>query len=61
MCLFSAPYLDRQIVDQLVDALLAQRGALGVVSHDDAGLARMHLTTTLTLDTAGALAEGVKP
>jgi ATPase subunit of ABC transporter with duplicated ATPase domains len=47
--------LDLQSVDQLVDALRAYRGALLVVSHDDAFLARLGLTMTLALDADGAL------
>lgn len=45
--------LDAQSVDQLVDALDAYHGALIVVSHDDAFLARLDLTVTLTLDRGG--------
>ena len=47
--------LDRQSVDQLVDALHGYRGALIVVSHDDAFLARLQLTRTLALDAEGGL------
>ena len=50
--------LDRQSVDQLIDALRGYRGALIVVSHDDAFLARLQLTATLSLDATGALTEG---
>ena len=50
--------LDLQSVDQLVDALRSYGGALIVVSHDDAFLARLDLTTTLTLDDTGALTDG---
>ena len=51
--------LDLQSVDQLVDALLGYRGALIVVSHDDAFLARLNLTITLVLDPEGGLTEHV--
>ena len=47
--------LDLQSVDQLVDALHGYRGALLVVSHDDAFLARLDLTATLALDADGAI------
>jgi len=47
--------LDLQSVDQLVDALRSYRGALLVVSHDDAFLARLELTATLALDADGGL------
>ncbi|GGK09785.1 ABC transporter [Pilimelia anulata] len=49
--------LDGESVDQLVDALTAYRGALLVVSHDDAFLARLHLTSVLELGADGALAD----
>ncbi|WP_370304163.1 hypothetical protein [Cryobacterium sp. TMS1-13-1] len=32
-----------------------------MVSHDDAFLARLHLTTTLALDLTGALPESANP
>jgi len=50
--------VDLPSVTQLVDALRAYRGALLVVSHDDAFLARLELTSTLTLDEVGDLIEG---
>lgn len=49
--------LDLHSVDQLVDALVAYRGALIVVSHDDEFLARLDLTMTLVLDQHGGLTE----
>lgn len=49
--------LDSQSVTHLVQALVAYRGALLVVSHDDALLARLELTATLALDHSGALTD----
>jgi ATPase subunit of ABC transporter with duplicated ATPase domains len=49
--------LDLRSVDQLVDALAGYRGALLVVSHDDALLDRLQLTTRLVLDRSGELRE----
>jgi ATPase subunit of ABC transporter with duplicated ATPase domains len=49
--------LDLPSVDQLVEALQGYRGALLVVSHDDAFLARLGLGTVITLDASGAITE----
>ncbi|WP_193596858.1 ABC-F family ATP-binding cassette domain-containing protein [Microbacterium sp. YJN-G] len=49
--------LDLDTVDQLVEALRAYRGAILIVSHDDAFLARLGLDLTLELDADGALTE----
>jgi ATPase subunit of ABC transporter with duplicated ATPase domains len=49
--------LDLTSVDQLVDALAAYRGALLVISHDDAFLIRLDLTRTVRLDAAGLLTD----
>jgi ATPase subunit of ABC transporter with duplicated ATPase domains len=49
--------LDIPSVDQLVSALRGYRGALIVVSHDDAFLARLDLDATIALDASGRLTE----
>jgi ATPase subunit of ABC transporter with duplicated ATPase domains len=48
--------LDLPSVDQLVSALRSYRGALLVVSHDDAFLSRLDLDSTIALDPHGHLA-----
>ena len=47
--------LDLTSIAQLAEALDAYRGAVLVVSHDDAFLARLGITTVLELDIAGRL------
>ncbi|MFD6698033.1 MULTISPECIES: ABC-F family ATP-binding cassette domain-containing protein [unclassified Microbacterium] len=49
--------LDLDTVDQVVQALRAYRGAVLIVSHDDAFLRRLDLDLTLELDAEGALSE----
>ena len=49
--------LDLDTVDQLVAALSAYRGAVLIVSHDDAFLDRIGIDTTLALGSDGSLTE----
>jgi ATPase subunit of ABC transporter with duplicated ATPase domains len=49
--------LDLDTVDQVVEALRAYRGAVLIVSHDDAFLGRLDLDLALELDTEGRLTE----
>jgi ATPase subunit of ABC transporter with duplicated ATPase domains len=49
--------LDLDTVGQLVEALRAYRGAVLIVSHDDAFLRRLDLDLTLEIDAEGALQE----
>lgn len=49
--------LDLDTVDQVVQALRAYRGAVLIVSHDDAFLRRLDLDLTLELDAEGSLTE----
>ncbi|WP_127819272.1 ABC-F family ATP-binding cassette domain-containing protein [Microbacterium sp. CPCC 204701] len=49
--------LDLDTVDQLVGALAAYRGAVLIVSHDDAFLERIGVALVLELDHAGTLTE----
>lgn len=45
--------LDLASIDQLVNALTSYRGGILVVSHDEAYLARLKLSTWITLDADG--------
>lgn len=49
--------LDLDTVDQLVDAIAAYRGAVLIVSHDDAFLERLGVSLVLELDRDGTLTE----
>jgi ATPase subunit of ABC transporter with duplicated ATPase domains len=49
--------LDLDTVDQFVDALAAYRGAVLIVSHDDAFLARLGIDLSLELTADGSLTE----
>ncbi|GAB3595390.1 ABC-F family ATP-binding cassette domain-containing protein [Microbacterium tumbae] len=49
--------LDLDTVDQVVEALRAYRGAVLVVSHDDAFLERLDLDLALRIDAEGALSQ----
>ncbi|MGP6172465.1 ABC-F family ATP-binding cassette domain-containing protein [Microbacterium sp. A204] len=49
--------LDLDTVDHLVEALRAYRGAVLIVSHDDAFLARLGIDLTLEIDAEGRLNE----
>jgi ATPase subunit of ABC transporter with duplicated ATPase domains len=53
--------LDLHTVDQLVSALSAYRGGLLVVSHDEAFLQRLGITTWLVLDRDGGLGDAPPP
>lgn len=53
--------LDLDTVDQLVEALRAYRGAVLIVSHDDAFLARLELDLTLEIDGEGMLQQQNNP
>jgi ATPase subunit of ABC transporter with duplicated ATPase domains len=53
--------LDLQTTGQLVSALTAYRGAVLVVSHDDAFLHRLGITTWLVLEPDGQLREAEPP
>lgn len=53
--------LDLDTVDQLVQALRAYRGAVLIVSHDDAFLGRLDLDLTLEIGADGGLQEATRP
>ena len=53
--------LDLHSIDELVDALAVYRGGLIVVSHDDAFLARLQISTWLTLDRDGLHTTHLEP
>lgn len=53
--------LDLDTVDQLVEALRTYRGAVLIVSHDDAFLARLELDLTLEIDDEGILQQHDNP
>jgi ATP-binding cassette subfamily F protein uup len=53
--------LDTQTVDQLLSALAAYRGAVLVVSHDDAFLTRLQPGTRLELHSDGRLSKQGSP
>jgi ATPase subunit of ABC transporter with duplicated ATPase domains len=49
--------LDLASLDQLIDALSSYRGGLLIVSHDDAFLKRLGITTTVQLTPEGDLSD----
>lgn len=54
-------HLDRESLDQLVDALNAYRGAIIVISHDARLLGRIGIDRTLVMDGAGNLHDDALP